>query len=141
MTLQSLTTPQLNLESAYELLAQARRACKERGFAACVAITDAGGHLRVFERADTAPFLTVGVAIDKAWTAASFGISTSQWNLYMSEPSVAQLANHPRLTPVGGGVPIIVDGQLAGGIGISGGSSAQDHDAAEQALRAMNLIG
>ena len=141
MTLQTITTSQLSLETAYELLAHARRTCAERGFTACVAITDAGGHLRVFERADTAPFLTAGVAIDKAWTAASYGMSTSQWNQYMSEPTVAPLAQHPRLTPVGGGVPIIVNGQLAGGIGISGGSSVQDHEAAEEALRAMNLIG
>ncbi|WP_338524103.1 heme-binding protein [Pseudomonas batumici] len=141
MTSQTITTTQLNLNAAYELLAQARRACAERGFAATIAITDAGGHLRVFERADNAPFLTVSVAIDKAWTAASFGMSTSQWNQYMAEPTVAPLAQHPRLTPVGGGAPIIIDGQIAGGIGISGGSSVQDHEAAEEALRAMNLIG
>jgi len=66
MTLQSITTSQFSLETANELLAHARRTCAERGFAACIAITDAGGHLRVFERADTAPFLTAGVAIDKA---------------------------------------------------------------------------
>ena len=104
-----------------------------RGFAATIAITDSGGHLQVLERADNVPFLTVAVATDKAWTAASFGMSTSQWNQYMAEPTVAPLAHHPRLTPVGGGVPIIIDGQIAGGIGISGGSSVQDHEAAEEA--------
>ncbi|MGB3836120.1 heme-binding protein [Castellaniella sp.] len=39
-------------------------------------MTDAGGHLRVFERADAAPFLTVDVATDKARTATSFGTPT-----------------------------------------------------------------
>jgi uncharacterized protein GlcG (DUF336 family) len=134
------TAPVLSVEHAYALLAEARKACAARGFAATVAITDAGGHLRVFERADAAPFLTVGVAIDKAWTAASFGMSTERWNQYMGEPSVAPLAHHPRLMPVGGGAPIYVDGQLVGGIGISGGSSVQDQDAADEALTTLGML-
>jgi uncharacterized protein GlcG (DUF336 family) len=134
------TTHTLTLEAAHELLAQARSACAQRGFAATIAITDAGGHLRAFERADAAPFLTAEVAMDKAWSAASFGMSTDQWNQYMGEPTVAPLAQHPRLMPVGGGVPIVLDGKLAGGIGISGGTSVQDHEAAVDALRAVGLI-
>lgn len=133
-------TTTLSLEMAHELLMHARQACALRGFAATIAITDAGGHLRAFERADSAPFLTADVAIDKAWTAASFGVSTHQWNQYMSEPTVAPLAEHPRLMAVGGGVPIVLDGTLGGGIGISGGTSAQDHEAAEEALRQLGLL-
>jgi len=140
MTTAIVNTATISLEAAQTLLAEARRACAERGFAATIAITDAGGHLRVFERADTAPFLTVGVAIDKAWTAASFGMSTHQWNQYMAEPAVAPLAHHPRLMPVGGGVPILHEGRVVGGIGISGGSSAQDHEAAEEALRKAGFL-
>ena len=134
MTSPIVTTATISLEAAQTLLAEARRACAARGFAATIAITDAGGHLRAFERADTAPFLTVGVATDKAWTAASFGMATHQWNQYMAEPAVAPLAHHPRMMPVGGGVPIIHQGQLVGGIGLSGGTSAQDHEAAVEAL-------
>lgn len=130
----------ISLEAAHALLAQARLACSKRGFAATIAITDAGGHLRAFERADAAPFLTADVAIDKAWTAASFGMATNQWNAYMADAAVAPLAHHPRLMAVGGGVPLFYDGQLLGGIGISGGSSIQDHDAAEEALRAVGLL-
>ena len=133
-------TTTLSLETAQALLTHARQACSLRGFAATIAVTDAGGHLRAFERADSAPFLTAEVAVDKAWTAASFGMSTHQWNQYMSEPTVAPLGRHPRLMAVGGGVPIVLDGKLAGGIGISGGSSAQDHEAAEDALRALGLL-
>jgi uncharacterized protein GlcG (DUF336 family) len=139
MNAQINTTPILTLDAAQALLAKAREACAERGFAATIAITDAGGHLRAFERADNAPFLTVDVATDKAWTAASFGMSTEKWNQYMGEPTVAPLAHHPRLMPVGGGVPIILGGKLAGGIGISGGTSVQDHEAAVDALRAVGL--
>lgn len=140
MTSNTITTATISLEAAYALISEARRACAARGFSATIAITDTGGHLRAFERADTAPFLTVGVAIDKAWTAASFGLTTHQWNQYMSAPAVAPLAHHPRLMPVGGGVPLIQDGKIVGGIGISGGTSDQDHEAAEEALRTMNML-
>lgn len=139
MTSPIIGTATISLEAAQELLAEARRACAERGFAATIAITDAGGHLRAFERADTAAFLTVDVAIDKAWTAVSFGLSTQQWNQYMAEPAVAPLAHHPRVTPVGGGMPIFHEGQLVGGLGISGGTSVQDHEAAEEALRRVGF--
>ena len=134
------TTHTLSLEAAHELLGYARSASAQLGFAATIAVTDAGGHLRAFERADAAPFLTAEVAIDKAWTAASFGMSTHQWNHYMSEPTVAPLGQHPRLMAVGGGVPIMLNGQLVGGIGISGGTSAQDHEVAEAALQALGLL-
>jgi len=134
MTQPAIQTATISLEAAQNLIEQARRACAARGFAATIAITDAGGHLRAFERADTAPFLTVGVATDKAWTAASFGMATHQWNQLMADPAVTPLSQHPRMTPVGGGVPIVHDGRVVGGIGISGGTSVQDHEAAEEAL-------
>lgn len=140
MNPKTISNNTISLEAAHALLEHARRACSARGFAATIAITDAGGHLRAFERADAAPFLTAQVAIDKAWTATSFGMATNQWNAYMAEATVAPLAHHPRLMAVGGGVPLFYDGQLLGGIGISGGSSIQDHDAAEEALRAVGLL-
>jgi uncharacterized protein GlcG (DUF336 family) len=67
-------------------------------------------------------------------------MATHQWNQYMAEPAVAPLAHHPRLTPVGGGVPLFHEGRLVGGIGISGGTSAQDHEAAEEALRNAGFL-
>ena len=135
MTSPIISTTTISLDAAQALMAEARRGCASRGFAGTIAITDTGGHLRAFERANTAPFLTVDVAIDKAWTAASFGIATHNWNQYMAEPTVAPLAHHPRLMPVGGGVPIIHEGHVVGGIGVSGGTSVQDHEVAEEALR------
>src|SRR3546814_6009402 len=114
MTPKIINTATISLEAAQTLLTEGRRACAARGFAATIAITDAGGHLRAFERADTAPFLTVSVASDKAWTAASFGMSTHQWNQHMADPAVAALGQHPRMTPVGGGVPILHEGHLLG---------------------------
>jgi len=121
------------------LLEAARNACEEIGIQAAIAVTDVGGHLIAFERSERAGFLTGEVAIDKAWTAASFGLGTQVWHNIVSDPKVAQLAHRPRLVAVGGGLPIRSGGQVLGGIGISGGSADQDQEAAEIALRAVGF--
>lgn len=66
---------------------------------------------------------------------ASFGYPTHVWNDYVSnDPKVAPLAYRPRMVAVGGGYPILEDGKLIGGIGISGGNYQQDQDACVEAL-------
>ena len=104
-----------------------------------VAITDAGGHLQAFGRSDGAAFLTVDIAIDKAWTASSFGQPTHVWNQIVQDPGMAPLASRPRLLTVGGGCPLFVNGRLAGGIGVSGGTHEQDRALAEQALNSLGF--
>ena len=126
-------------DAAARLLDAARTACRDIGIDATVAITDAGGHLKALDRSDGAAFLTVDVAIDKAWTAASFGLGTHVWNGIVQDPVVAPLAHRPRLVAVGGGCTIVHDGQAVGGIGISGGNALQDQQAAEAALRAVGF--
>ncbi|WP_413620528.1 heme-binding protein, partial [Klebsiella pneumoniae] len=67
--------------------------------------------------------------------SASFGYPTHVWNDYVSnDPKVAPLAYRPRMVAVGGGYPILEDGKLIGGIGISGGNYQQDQDACVEAL-------
>ncbi len=132
-------TASISRESADALITAASAATRDIGLKVTIAVTDAGGHLSALARDDGAPFLTVNVAIDKAWTAASFGLPTHVWSDVIANPQVAQLAHQPRLVAVGGGVPIVVDGRVVGGIGISGGNAQQDRDAAEIALKAMGF--
>ncbi len=132
-------TATITREAAHALLDAARLAAREMGIEVAIAVTDAAGHLTAFERADTAPYLTAEVAIDKAWSAASFGLSTLTWNAVIENRQVTPLAYRPRMVAVGGGYPILVNGQVVGGIGISGGNAQQDHDLCEQALRQMGF--
>ena len=132
-------TASITRDSALALLAAARHAAREIGIDVAIAVTDAGGHLTAFERADSTLFLASDVAINKAWTAASFGLSTLVWNQVVSQAATAPLAHHPRVMAVGGGVPIVIDGQVVGAIGISGGNAQQDHDAAVAALKAVGM--
>jgi uncharacterized protein GlcG (DUF336 family) len=122
-------------DSALALLAAARGAATSVGLHLAIAVTDDGGHLIAFERADATPFLAGEIAVSKAWTTASFGLDTMVWNEVVAQPATAPLANHPRVMPVGGGVPIIVGGCVVGGLGTSGGTAQQDHDAAIAALK------
>jgi len=130
----------ISREAAIALIEAALAAARQIGIEVAVAVTDATGNLRAFERTDGAPFLTAEVAIDKAWTASSFGFATHVWNDYVtSDPKVAPLAHRPRMVAVGGGYPIVENGKLIGGIGISGGNYQQDQEAAVAALRHLGF--
>lgn len=131
----SFSSSSITLDAANELLQHALNEGKKLGVALSVAIVDAGGHLKVFGRLDNAPLLTVDMATNKAWTASAFGQPTHAWNQWISDPQLAPVVQTPRLVAVGGGYPIIFNGQVIGGIGISGGSYIEDRNIAEAALK------
>ena len=135
----SFRTASVTRAAASALVEATLAAAAEIGFEAAVAVVDATGALRAFARGDGAPFLAADVAVDKAWTAASYGYPTHVWNAYVADPAVAPLAGHPRLLAVGGGYPLLDDGRLVGGVGVSGGNVQHDRDAAERALRAVGF--
>ena len=140
MMTKSIATASINRDAAVALIDAAIDAAREIGIEAAVAVVDATGNLRAFERTDGAPFLTVDVSIDKAWSSASFGYPTHVWNDYVSnDPKVTPLAYRPRMVAVGGGYPILENGKLIGGIGISGGNYQQDQDACVAALRKLGF--
>jgi uncharacterized protein GlcG (DUF336 family) len=135
----TFATASISRSAAADLLQAARAASDQIGIEVTIAITDGAGHLKALERSDKAPFLTVNVAMDKAWTAASFGLPTHVWNTVLENPVVSQLAHQPRLVGVGGGYPIRLNGQVVGGLGISGGNALQDQQACEAALVVMGF--
>ncbi len=128
------TNPTVTLDAATVLVAEGRAAADAQGCVFAVAVTDGGGHLVAFERTDGAPFLTATVAVDKAWTAASFRLSTHVWSTLLQDPAIAALGGHSRMLAVGGGYPLVVDGRTVGGLGVSGGSAQQDLDGAARAI-------
>jgi uncharacterized protein GlcG (DUF336 family) len=135
----TLPTSTLTREAAAALVAAARDAARSMGVEVSVAVTDAGAHLRAFERTDASGFLTVDIAVVKAWTAASFGLPTQAWPAILANPNAAQLAQRPRFVAVGGGVPVFSGRALVGAIGISGGDYLQDQRIAEAALAAVGF--
>lgn len=100
---------------------------EEMGILISVAVVDNSGHLLHFARHDGAQFLTIDVALNKAWTASSFALPSQDWNEIVQQPSLAPLSHTPRFTPVAGGCPLYYQGGIIGAMGISGGSPQQDH--------------
>lgn len=110
------------------------------GCTTCVAVTDPSGELLAFFRMDGAPRLGVRLAQDKAYSAAIHGIATHEWwDLVAGDPSLVHGINVvDRLVIFGGGVPVVVDGEIVAAVGVSGRSSPeQDRQIAEAAARAI----
>ncbi|MDP2417637.1 MAG: heme-binding protein [Hydrogenophaga sp.] len=106
-----------------------------------VAVTDASGTLAAFLRMPHAFLHSIDIAIDKAYTAASFGFPTSQWPEILASDEALRLGLplRPRLVVFGGGLPIVSNGVRLGGIGVSGGSAEQDEACARAGLQALGL--
>jgi len=124
-------------EMADKIIDEAVKKAKELGVNVSIAIVDDGGNLKAFKRMDNAPLLTIQIAIDKAWTAVSFGIPTHEWyNKLKDNPPLAMgFPKIPRLIIFGGGFPIVYKDKVIGGLGVSGGTSEQDMEIAKYALR------
>jgi len=106
----------ITYDAACRAIAAARAAA---GHPVSIAVVDPGGHLIAFARIDGAPLLTVDLAVDKAHTAIRFDIPSGDWYDLIKDDGamLAALPTVPRLTILGGGLPIRVGGMLVGGIG------------------------
>jgi uncharacterized protein GlcG (DUF336 family) len=107
-----------------------------------VGVVDPGGNLAAFLRMPGAYLHSIDIAIDKAYTAVSFGLPTSQWHAALQQHSDAVregIVRRPRFVGFGGGLPMLENGQRIGGIGVSGGSEAQDEACAQAGLSAIGL--
>lgn len=119
------------------------RAAEHLGVAVNVAIVDAGGNLAAFLRMPGAFQASIDIAIDKAWTANSFGMATGELGQMLEgeSPMVRDgLLRRPRVTAFPGGQPIRQDRTLLGGIGVSGASAGQDDSIALAGLAAVMEI-
>jgi uncharacterized protein GlcG (DUF336 family) len=123
------------------LIAAGVAAAAEIGQKSVVAVVDTAGILKGFERMDGAALLAVDIAQDKAYTAAAFGMPTHQWYDFIKDdgPLHTGIVHTPRLVVFGGGYPIVVDGNVVGAIGVSGGHYSDDMKIAEAALAACGL--
>lgn len=138
---QTLTTRIISNELAETLMRAAVAKAEAMGVPMCIAITDPAGTLVQFLRMDRAPLLSVNIAQDKAYTAVSFGMATHEWHEFIKNdpPLLDGIVHTPRLVVFGGGYPVKIDGELVGGIGVSGGHYSHDMEVAQAALAAAGL--
>jgi len=121
-----LLTPETALAAAQAALAQ----CRKNGYQVAVAVVDRAGVTQVLLRDRFAGAHTVDIATQKAWTAASFRISTAALaaETQAGKPmSGLRAASH--VMAIGGGLPIEAAGATFGGIGVSGAPGGEADDA------------
>jgi glc operon protein GlcG len=135
-----IETKSVSLAAAEAIVHAAVTASKAAGFAMCVCVVDPAGEPVVAVRMDGAPRLSATLAADKAWTVTSFsGMPTRVWwDAIKDDPSLVHgITKTPRLIVFGGGEPILVDGQMVGAIGVSGGTAEQDAQIAQAAAATL----
>ena len=133
--------PTLTLALAEQFLDAAKAEALKQGWTMSFAVVDVSGRQVALIRMDGARWMTTQVAQAKAFTAATFRRpSAAVEELAEQRPdlfqSLTQLIDEPMLL-AGGGLPIIIEGVLLGGVGASGGTEAEDIDCAQVGLDAI----
>lgn len=132
------TEPTLRLTSdgALKILRAAIEKATAMGVPQCISIVDRGGHLLAFCRMDGAFVLSNDSSLKKAKTAAIYGgVTGGMDDAIAIKLALATDGNRINLP---GGVPIIVDGHVIGGIGVGSGTGAQDLEVAKAGVAALD---
>lgn len=128
-------TPSLTHKAVLTMLAAAVSKAEEIGAPQCICIVDASGVSLGQIRMNGAKFLSLKSAMAKAQTAASIrGASSNIPEAF--RPHIAA-ATQNAVTGLTGGLPIMINGQCAGAIGVGSGSGEQDLEVAQAALAAI----
>jgi glc operon protein GlcG len=141
MALVTRNHAKLTLEGARAVLAAAERRAAELRVAINIAVVDDGGHMLVFARMDGAKPSSIALALVKAQAAAMRRAATGppmdggQLNLPIALGLT--IANPAYQTPIRGGVPLVVDGEVVGAVGASGATEEQDLDLARAGAAAI----
>lgn len=135
---------QLNLAGAEAVIAAARQKALALKANMNIAVVDDGGQILAFARMDGARPASAATALTKAVSAATFRQETGPLRT-KGEPDVllnlslqnAAASSGGKITALKGGVPIVVDGQVIGGVGIAGGTGEQDAEVANAAYQSL----
>jgi glc operon protein GlcG len=131
----TIASLKLTQEGAMKLLQAAIAKSREIGVPECISIVDPGCHLLAFARMDGAFVQSIDSSLMKAMTAASYGEPTG--NIAAGVDLKLAIATQGKRINLPGGLPIIVDGHVIGGIGVGSGTGEQDRIVAEAALGAL----
>jgi glc operon protein GlcG len=135
----------LTLEGARVIIAAAARQAAAMNLKVNIAVVDDGGHLLSFDRMDDARPASGYTAITKATAAATFRQATGPLPAGTANPDpllnlslqLAAQASGGKVTTLNGGVPVVVDEQVIGAVGVGGGSGEQDATVARAGIQAL----
>jgi uncharacterized protein GlcG (DUF336 family) len=121
-----------------EALAQAGKArSREIGVGVTLSVADESGNIRYLQRFGDAILPSVEISQKKAYTAAVLRQSTAEFGkiAQVGESAFGINVTNDRLVIFGGGFPLVVGGRTVGGLGVSGGSVAEDESVCEAVLK------
>jgi glc operon protein GlcG len=130
--------PAITLEQAKKVMAGAEAEAIKNKWNVVIAVLDSGGNLVTLQRMDGAQWGSIEVAREKAYSAVAFRRPTKAF-----EDAIGQGGANLRLlrltgaNPIEGGLPIVVDGKLVGGIGVSGVTAQQDGQISRAGVEAL----
>jgi uncharacterized protein GlcG (DUF336 family) len=136
----ALAVDDVTLAEAQAMIAAAEKKAAEIKLPMNIAVVDAGGNLVAFGRMKDSILVSIGIATDKAWTAAAVKLPTHVLAT-VTQPGQSlygiNTTNNGRVVVFGGGYPVKAGAQTIGGIGVSGGSVEQDMEVAQAGLAAL----
>ena len=119
--------PPITLDQAKKAMAGAEAEAKKNNWPVVITILDSGGHVVLIQRLDGAQFGSIEVSRDKAHSAVAFRRPTKAFEDGLTQGGAnLRLLNLRGASMLDGGLPIVVDGKIVGGIGVSGVTGAQD---------------
>ena len=131
---------QVTLAVAATIVEAARQKAEKLGIAQNIAVVDAGARLVAFARMDGAWLGSIEIAINKAYTARAFDMST-QALAKMSQPGDPAyglpMSTDHKIAIFPGGIPLMVGKTVVGAVGVSGGTPDQDQQVAEAGVAAF----
>jgi uncharacterized protein GlcG (DUF336 family) len=136
----AMAADDVTLAEAQAMIAAAEKKAAEIKLPMNIAVVDSGGNLVAFGRMKDSIMVSIGISMDKAWTAAAFKLPTNVLAT-LSQPGQPlfgiNTTNNGRVVIFGGGFPVKAKDQVIGGIGVSGGSVEQDMEVSQAGLAAF----
>ncbi len=129
-----ITVRRLALADAKIILEGCEKKAAEIGVPMCSAVVDESGNLLAFSRMEGGKVTSIQIAVNKAYTAACARRGTHEYNQLAvpGKPTFGiNTTNQGRFTIIGGGLPVVVEGEIVGGVGCSTGTAEEDQIVAQ----------
>ena len=131
-----IKTLELSLDDAKKMIAAGQAMARQNGWRVGIAVLASGGHPILVERMDGAQRSASRIAVEKAWTAVMYQRPSKAFEDVVAGGRLVVMTL-PGVTTVEGGLPVVVDGQHIGAIGVSGAKSPEDSQVAQAGLDAL----
>lgn len=131
----------LSLDLALSLLARVREEAEARDLSLAAAVVDTAGSVLASQRMDATALGAMQLAVGKAYTAASWATPSGEFS-HSTQPGGGDWGwntTDARIVVYAGGIPLLVEGELVGAIGASGGTAAEDEECVMAAASALGF--